>query len=170
MTKNVPDTNVGELISRTDAIEIVKDVCDAIMSGCKSHYDSEVGDEVYDDILEVDAILKCNKEIRKALKGMPSAQPEQPDVPGICVGDIISRQAAIDALTEYGNGRSVYIGVEEAVRRIEQLTSVQPQYEELTPEEAASEIASGSIMSASYWLDLMIRLKQNGVCDMEKKG
>lgn len=65
-----------DLISRTNAIELVKEVCDAIMSGCKSHYDSEIGDEVYDDILEVDAILKCNKEIRKALKAMPSAQPE----------------------------------------------------------------------------------------------
>ena len=65
-----------DTISRTDAIELVKDVCDAVMSGCKSHYDSEVGDAVYDDILEVDAILKCNKEIRKALKGMPSVQPD----------------------------------------------------------------------------------------------
>ena len=66
-----------DTISRTDAIELVKDVCDAVMSGCKSHYDSEVGDAVYDDILEVDAILKCNKEIRKALKELPSAQPER---------------------------------------------------------------------------------------------
>ena len=38
--------------------------------------------------------------------------------------DVISIQAAIDALTEYGNGRAIYIGVEEAVRRIEQLPSV----------------------------------------------
>lgn len=41
--------------------------------------------------------------------------------------DLISRQAAIDALTEYGNGRAVYIGVEEAVRRMEQLPSAQPE-------------------------------------------
>ena len=41
--------------------------------------------------------------------------------------DLISRQAAIDALTEYGNGRAVYISVEEAVRRIEQLPSAQPE-------------------------------------------
>ena len=70
---NVPSNG---LIGRRAAIDLVRDVCDAIMSGCNSHYESEVGDEVYDDILEVDAILKCNKEIRKALKGMPSAQPE----------------------------------------------------------------------------------------------
>jgi len=64
-----------DCVSRQYAIELVKDVCDAIMSGCNSHYDSEVGDEVFDDILEVNAILTCNKEIRKALKGLPSAQP-----------------------------------------------------------------------------------------------
>lgn len=70
---NVPDDS----ISRRAAIELVKAVCDAIMSGCKSHYDTEVGDEVYDDTLEVDAILKCNKGIRNALRDMPSAQPER---------------------------------------------------------------------------------------------
>ena len=40
--------------------------------------------------------------------------------------DPIERQDAIDALTEYGNGRAVYISVEEAVRRIEQLPFAQP--------------------------------------------
>lgn len=68
---------MSDLISRQAAIELVKDVCDAIMSGCKRHYDSEVGDEVYDDTLEVDAILKCNKGIRNALRHMPSAKPEE---------------------------------------------------------------------------------------------
>ena len=45
---------------------------------------------------------------------------------------------------------------------LEYMPPAQPEYTELTPEEAASEIASGSIMSASYWLDVMIRLKQMG--------
>ena len=40
---------------------------------------------------------------------------------------LIDADAAIDALTEYGNGRAVHIGVEEAVRRIEQLPSAQPE-------------------------------------------
>lgn len=75
---NVPSSDA---ISRKAAIDLVREVCDAIMSGCNSHYDSEVGDEVYDDILEVDAILKCNKEIRKALRDMPSAQPEPHWIP-----------------------------------------------------------------------------------------
>lgn len=61
-----------DTISRAEALNLVKDVCEAILSGCGSHYDGE--DEVYDDLLEVDAILKCSKEIRTALKHMPSAQ------------------------------------------------------------------------------------------------
>ena len=46
--------------------------------------------------------------------------------------DTISRQAAIDALTEYGNGQAVYISVKEAVRRIEQLPPIQPKRETAT--------------------------------------
>ena len=69
------------LISRQAAIDLVRDVCDAIMSGCESWYDPETEDEVYKDIREVDAILKCNKEVRIALRNMPSAQPEQPWIP-----------------------------------------------------------------------------------------
>ena len=64
---------MDDTISRAKALNLVKDVCDAILSGCGSHYDGE--DEVYDNPLEVDAILKCNKEIRTALKHLPSAQP-----------------------------------------------------------------------------------------------
>ena len=41
--------------------------------------------------------------------------------------DAISRQKAIDALTEYGNGRAVFISVGEAVIRIEQLPSAEPK-------------------------------------------
>lgn len=67
----------GDMISRQAAIDLVKDVCDAIMSCCGSHYDEETDDEVYDDIREIDAILKCNKEMRIALKNMPSAEPER---------------------------------------------------------------------------------------------
>ena len=43
------------------------------------------------------------------------------------MNDLISRQAAIDSLTEYGNGRAVYISVGEAVIRMEQLPSAQPK-------------------------------------------
>ena len=43
------------------------------------------------------------------------------------MGRLIDADAAVESLTEYGNGRAVYIGVEEAVRRIEQLPSAQPE-------------------------------------------
>lgn len=67
---------MSDLIDRQKALELVRDVCDAIWSCCDSHYDTDTGDEVYDDIKEVDAILKCNKEIRIAIRNLPSAQPE----------------------------------------------------------------------------------------------
>lgn len=67
---------MSDLISRQDAIDLVRDICNAIMCECDSHYDDEVGDEVYEDAREVEAILKCNKRIRKALRNMPSVQPE----------------------------------------------------------------------------------------------
>ena len=64
-----------DLIERQAAIDLVRDVCNAVMSGCESLHDPETKDEVYEDIREVDAILKCNKEVRIALRNMPSAQP-----------------------------------------------------------------------------------------------
>ena len=65
---------MNDLISRQAAIGLVRDVCDAILSQCGSHYDGD--DEVYDNLQEVDAVLKGNKEIRIALANMPSEQPE----------------------------------------------------------------------------------------------
>ena len=65
-----------DLIERQAAIDLVRDVCNAVMSGCESLHDPETEDEVYEDIREVDAILKCNKEVRIALRNMPSAQQD----------------------------------------------------------------------------------------------
>ena len=41
--------------------------------------------------------------------------------------DLISRQAAIDEITEYGSGNTTYMSVAELKRRIEQLPSAQPE-------------------------------------------
>lgn len=99
--------------------------------------------------------------------------------------DLIDRQAAQTELMmkcerytlareSYGMGHVEWsdelIDLSDAMDAIRDLPSAQPQYTELTPEEAASEIASGSIMSASYWLDNMIRLKQMGYAICRKKG
>ena len=89
---------------------------------------------------------------------------------------LIPLQAAIDVLRmdtsiipfrkarEYADAT-----IEEIRNRLEKLPSAQPQYEELTPEEAASEIARGSTMSAWYWLDDMMRLKQMGYAICRKR-
>ena len=70
-----------DCISRQAAIDLVRDVCNAVMSGCKSLHDPETKYEVYEDIREVDAILKCNKEVRIALRNMPSAQQDCTECP-----------------------------------------------------------------------------------------
>jgi hypothetical protein len=67
--------------------------------------------------IDCDKMDKCEK-----LQLPPANNSEIPNS-----SDTISRQAAIEALSEYGHGRAVYIAVEEAVRRIEQLPSTQPE-------------------------------------------
>ena len=42
-------------------------------------------------------------------------------------GDMISRQAAIDEITEYGSGDTIYMSVGELKRRIEHLPPAQPE-------------------------------------------
>lgn len=42
-------------------------------------------------------------------------------------GDTISRQMAIDEITEYGSSDNVYMSVGELKRRLEQLPSAQPE-------------------------------------------
>ena len=68
-------------------------------------------------------------QLRRDLRELPSSV--QPDVPDTNVGDTISRQAAIDRLIEYGYGRAVYISVAEAVIRIEELPSAEPEREQM---------------------------------------
>ena len=80
-TEERTETHACDLIDRQAAIDLVGDVCNAVMSGCKSWHDPETKDEVYEDIREVDAILKCNKEVRIALRNMPSAQQDCTDCP-----------------------------------------------------------------------------------------
>ena len=68
---------MDDLISREDALDLVTKICVEVMRECEIWYDPDVGYEAYKDIREVNAILKCNKEIRIALRSMPSAQSER---------------------------------------------------------------------------------------------
>ena len=113
----------------------------------------------------------------------------QPNLQSTCnqlATDCISRQAAIDVgLRLCGRDTKAELinlceasiadsegyagGILDYMGELEDLPSTQPEYEELTPEEAASEIASGSVMSARYWLDAMIRLNQMGYAICRKR-
>jgi len=121
--------------------------------------------------------LKCAAEHRQFAEWLRELNElRKRNAFGTNVGDMIYRQAAIDVLrtcydTEaitYTNGNK-YISYDQALDLFDELPSAQPQYEELTPEEAASEIASGSTMSAWYWLDDMTRLKQMGYAICRKR-
>lgn len=112
---------------------------------------------------------KAKSIIGDVMLGLPSAQPkaqlsEESTTKGTTF-DCISRESVYNLLR-----RECSTAVENhLVDKIRQLPSIQPQYEELTPEKAASEIASGSIVSALYWLDPMIQLKQMGYVVCRKK-
>ena len=86
------------------------------------------------------------------------------------MSDLISRELAIEllentiAMTKKEERRRNY-----CVELIKAMPSEQPEYEELTSVEAAAEIASGSIMSACYWLDVMILVKQMGYVICRKR-
>lgn len=90
--------------------------------------------------------------------------------------DLIYRQDAINEAEQwikiYSSGRGGQRerdAIKQAISGIKKLPSAQPKYEELTPEETASEIASGSTMFARYCLDAMIQLKQMGYAICRKR-
>ena len=60
------------LISKDEAVDTVRKMCQMILDKCDTHYDEYLKDEVYDNTLEVDAVLRCNKYISIALNNLPS--------------------------------------------------------------------------------------------------
>ena len=98
--------------------------------------------------------------------------------------DLISRTAAVDEI-ELGITYAKVINIEtgeatelfkasntelrKAIDRIKALPAAQSEYEELTPEEAASEIGSGSLMSAAYWLNRLVQIEQMGYVICRKR-
>lgn len=113
------------------------------------------------DNAEHDYCFPC-KKILERIDNQPAAQPEGRS--GVFIPDItveMFRNASLEGVEDFMTS-----GEMEDIS----LPSVQPQYEELTPEEAAPEIASGSILRTSYWLDIMIALKQMGYAICRKKG
>ena len=62
---------MSDLISRNKALNLVLDVCNDVMDECET-VTGICGEEVYKDVREVDAILKCNKRIRNGIRRLPS--------------------------------------------------------------------------------------------------
>lgn len=105
---------MDDLIKRKDAIDAMTD--DNIIRNMDSVYDS--------------ALHRIKRSITRILAGLPSAKPNTKEhsqhVESVgCVGDTISRQAAID-IVEFGCEE--LLGVARRItKKIEQLPSAQPE-------------------------------------------
>ncbi len=67
-----------DAVSRAAVINAWRDACNSVMSKCACHYDDDIKDTVYDNTSEVNAVLRCNKEFKNALKALPLITPKQP--------------------------------------------------------------------------------------------
>ncbi len=66
-------------INRQKALDLVRDVCIDVMDSCKTRVDED-GEEIYENMREVNAILTCNKRIRWGIMQLPSyGDPEEFD-------------------------------------------------------------------------------------------
>lgn len=80
---------MSNLVSKDSIKDLVKKTSIEILGQCKNHYEPDIDDYVYDDIREVDAILKLNKAIQVAINNMESEH------------GLISRSEAIKSITQY---------------------------------------------------------------------
>ena len=80
---------MSDLVSKDSIIDLVKRTAIEILEQCKCRYEPEIEDYVYDDIREVDAVLKFNKVIQVAINNMESEH------------ELISRSEAIKSITQY---------------------------------------------------------------------
>ena len=129
---------------------------------------------------DVDMLIVGGEENAKAvehyLNGVIEKIKQLPSALGTNLAEVgtdcISRQQAIDALTEYRNGRAVFISVGEAVIRIEQLPPIQPKL--LQPWEVLAAQAVLSHPKRGKWIrdGHHIRCDQCGMymCDTDREG
>ena len=68
-----PTHECVDIISRDKVLNLVLGVCNDVMDECET-VTGICGEEVYTDVREVDAILKCNKRIRNGIRQLPSEQ------------------------------------------------------------------------------------------------
>ena len=63
------DAHECDVVSRDKVLNLVLDVCNDVMNECET-VTGICGEEVYTDVREVDAILKCNKRIRNGIRNL----------------------------------------------------------------------------------------------------
>lgn len=129
----------GDLISRQAAINAVHKYFVGLYND-EPYETDEDGDEVFTDMKSVNAILKHNKGVSKAIKALPSADCDTciynvcnyNKVPWESNGELIDRQAAVNELKEqlvetWTEWEAAYnAGVEYAISVIEELPSAEP--------------------------------------------
>lgn len=93
---------------------------EAAYHDCKMVFDGITDDDSFQEA-DTGLILYYANEIIYALQ---EALVKDTNVP---TNDCISRQAAIDEITEYGSGNTIYMSIAEVKRRIEHLPSAQPE-------------------------------------------
>lgn len=62
-------------MTNEDAIKMFKSIIMAEIDRLPHHYDTEVNDDVYDDISKVNELLQLNKIVSKALKKQIAKKP-----------------------------------------------------------------------------------------------
>ena len=135
---------------------------EAAYHDCKMVFDGITDDDSFQEA-DTGLILYYANEIIYALQ---EALVKDTNVP---TNDCISRQAAIDEITEYGSGNTIYMSVAELKRRIEHLPSAQPEQRwipcsERLPqpnEEDADGFIKAYLVQDSRWMDVA---RWNGDC------
>ena len=155
----------GEGMTKEEVLQTIKAVAKEMLDETRSHFDAEVDGEVYSDMNRLNAILEFNKRLCAAVKSLP-------DVPDTNDGDMISRQAAIDKFTVESNqdGAYGYLDTKSAVGILNDLPSVQPEYEPVTAKDFANTMSAYTVYRYTEWHgEALALMKEQGFVICKKK-
>lgn len=118
-----------DLISRQAVMDATKAVMKDVLDSMPTRL--EDGEEVYDvRTSELDFILNTNKALQNAIKALPSETHDlRTETHGVCSDELISRQAALDAISTFGNReyRRKQGTLQDAYKLISALPSAEPK-------------------------------------------
>ena len=152
-------------MTKEEVLQTIRAVAKEMLDETRSYFDAEVDGEVYSDMNRLNAILEFNKRLCAAVKSLP-------DVPDTNDGDTISRQAAIDKFTVASNqdGAYGYLDTKSAVGILNDLPSVQPEYEPVTAKDFANTMSAYTVYRYTEWHgEALALMKEQGVCNMQKE-